>query len=91
MSFLAFLNQLLHEGDPDWEDTHKHRCGYTPRGEEPKGEAGGCGLVFEHDRPKGANPEVYEEHHKCPGCGRVNYWRYHGRVAVGKKRLKEAT
>lgn len=92
MSFLRFLNLLLREHDPDYKDTHRHRCGYTPRGEEPKGEVGGCGLVIEHDRPPhGASKEAYEQVHKCPGCGRVNYWRYHGRVPVGQKRLKAAT
>lgn len=92
MSFMDVLRQILSEGDPNFRDTHKHRCGYTPRGEEPRAEVGGCGLVFEHDRPKNAGPGVYEKEHKCPSCGRINYWRYHGRVPVGQKRLKvEAT
>ena len=91
MSFLAFLNQLLREGDPDFRDTHKHRCGYVPRGEEPKHEErGGCGLVWEHDRPPpGTSATDYAVAHKCPGCGKINMWRYHGRVKIGNKTLRE--
>ncbi len=86
MSLLDFFEHLRREMDPNFRDTHKHRCGYAPRG-EPR--VYGCGFVWEHDRPRGATEKQYEDAHRCPECKRVNTWRYFGRVPVGQKRLKQ--
>lgn len=87
MSFLQFIDMVLAEVQGEvFKDTHKHRCGYAPRGEEP---VRGCGLVIEHDRP--GPGEDYERAHACPECGTINKWRYSGRVPVGQKRLKPRT
>lgn len=81
-----FLSFLLGGRPGAGPDTHKHRCGYAPRGKPP---LRGCGLVFEHDRPpRGTSDADYEVAHRCPGCGVVNTWRYHGRTPVGQKQLK---
>lgn len=86
MSFLQFINFITSAAENGFRDTHKHRCGYAPRG-EPRVQ--GCGRVWEHDRPPPG--EDYEAAHACPSCGIINKWRYFGRVPVGVKRLKART
>lgn len=89
MSLLDAINQLVRGLAPEWKDVHKHRCGYYPRGFD---RVYGCGLVFEHERPPQGTPHLeYQRAHECPGCGRVNTWRYDGRVPVGQTRLKQET
>lgn len=83
MNIQALINMILGEADPNFKDTHKHRCGYAPRG-EPR--VAGCGQVWEHDRPPlGASHAEYDVAHTCPGCGIVNKWRYQGRVPRGQR------
>ena len=52
-------------------DFHSHKCVDKA-----------CGTRWDHERLVGVSEKAYEDAHRCPGCGKVQYMKHFGAGAV---------
>jgi hypothetical protein len=52
-------------------DFHSHKC-----------DDQACGTRWDHERLVGSTKEAYEDAHRCPTCGKVQYYKFFGPGSV---------